>query len=154
MCAILDASVVHKVFGDNLSEAGRKFFEWLNTGKGKLVVGGRLLQELEKTYASREWLKQALLAGRAVRFDDHRIGSETGAFKRAGSCRSNDRHVIALARISGVRFLYSDDQALQQDFKNPALIDNPRGTVYSTLKSDEFTLAHRRLLGRRDICTT
>lgn len=154
MCAILDASVVHKVFGDNLSEAGRKFFEWLNTGKGKLVVGGRLLQELEKTYASREWLKQALLAGRAVRFDDHRIGSETGALKRAGSCRSNDPHVIALARISDVRFLYSDDQALQRDFKNPALIDNPRGTVYSTLRSDEFTPARRRQLGRRDICKT
>jgi len=154
MCAILDTSVVHKVFGDNLSEAGRKFFEWLNSGKGKLVVGGRLLQELERTYAFREWLQQALLAGRAVRSDDRRIGSETGALKRTGSCRSNDRHVIALARISGVRFLYSDDQALQQDFKNPALIDNPRGTVYSTLKSDEFTLAHQRLLGRKKICKT
>ena len=154
MCAILDASVVHKVFGDNLSEAGRKFFEWLNTGKGKLVVGGRLLQELEKTYASREWLKQALLAGRAVRFDDHRIGSETSALKRAGSCRSNDPHVIALARISGVRFLYSDDQALQRDFRDRTLIDNPRGIIYSTSRSDNFKSTHRRLLGRKKICKT
>ena len=154
MCAILDASVVHKVFGDNLSEAGRKFFEWLNTGKGKLVVGGRLLQELERTYASREWLKQALLAGRAVRFDDHRIGSETGALKRAGSCRSNDPHVIALARISDVRFLYSDDRALQRDFKDRTLIGNPQGIVYSTVRSDDFNSTHRRLLGRRNICKT
>lgn len=152
MCAILDTSVVHKVFGDDLPEAGGKFFEWLNAGKGKLVGGGRLLQELEKTYAFREWLKQALLAGRAVRPDDHRIGSETRALERAGSCQSNDPHVIAVARISGARFLYSDDQALQRDFKDRTLID--KGIVYSTVRSDKFNSTHWRLLGRRYICKT
>ena len=154
MCAILDTSVVHKVFGDNLPEAGRKFFEWLNAGKDKLVVVGRLLQELEKTYAFREWLKQALLAGRAVRFDDRRIGSETSTLERAESCQPNDPHVIALARISGARFLYSDDQALQRDFKDRTLIDNPGGIVYSTAKRNNFNSTHRSLLGRKNICKT
>ena len=61
---------------------------------------------------------------------------------------------IALAQTSGARLPYSDDGDLHRDFKNPALIDNPRGTVYSTLRSDEFTPARRRQLSRRDICTT
>lgn len=69
MCAILDASVVHKVFGDNCPEAGLKFFKWLDSRRGKLVVGGELLRELERT-PIREWLQQALLAGLAAQPDN------------------------------------------------------------------------------------
>ena len=34
--------------------------------------------------------------------------------------------------------LFSNDQALQQDFKDTTLIDQPPGTVYSTLRSKAF----------------
>ena len=49
MCAIVDANVAGEVFGEGVSPAGRKFFNWLNGGSGRLVVGGKLLQELEGT---------------------------------------------------------------------------------------------------------
>ena len=154
MCAILDTSVVHKVFGDNRPEAGRKFFEWLNSGKGRLVGGGELLRELDRNHAFREWREQAQRAGRFERFDDREIDDRARTIETTASCRSDDPHVIALARISGVRLLYSDDQALQRDFRDRTLIDNPRGIIYSTTRSDNFKSTHRRLLGRKKICKT
>lgn len=46
MCAIVDASVMGEVFGPKPAPAGKVFFEWLNSGNGRLVVGGKLLLEL------------------------------------------------------------------------------------------------------------
>lgn len=142
MCAILDASVVHKVFGDNRPEAGQRFFEWLNSRKGKLVVGGKLLRELERA-PIQKWLQQALLAGLVAQPDNGEINRRTRALNVAMSCQSNDPHVIALAQVSGARLLYSEDNRLQQDFKDRALIDNPRGKIYK---------GQRRLLRRKDLC--
>lgn len=152
MCAILDASAVHRVFGDNSPEAGRRFLDWLDSGRGKLIVGGKLLRELSGTHAFQKWYARAQREGRAMRFSDREIDNETRVLEEAESCRSNDPHVIALARVSGARFLYSDDQDLQRDFKDSALIDNPRGVIYSTVRSGSFSPAHRRLLGRRNVC--
>ena len=58
----------------------------------------------------------------------------------------------ALAKISGARLLYSNDKDLHQDFKDKNLIDNPRGRVYSTLESKNFSVSHSRLLKKRDLC--
>lgn len=149
MCAILDNSVVGKVFKNRNSEAGKKFFEWINSGKGSLVVGGKLRDELEGTSNFRLWWQQAIEAGQVRKLDDskeRRIKDKTEELIDQGVCRSDDHHVIALAQISGVHFLYSDDADLQADFKNRNLIDNPRGVVYSTQKSDTFTPGHRRML--------
>ena len=63
MCAILDVNVANQVFGELRPEAGVKFFDWLNSGLGRLVLGGRLREELNKTSA-RDWLVQGVLAGR------------------------------------------------------------------------------------------
>lgn len=142
MCALLDASVVHKVFGDNRPEAGQRFFEWLNSRKGKLVVGGELLRELERT-PIREWLQQALLAGLAAQPDNGEVDRRTRALEEAKSCQSDDPHVIALAQVSGARLLYSEDNRLQQDFKDRALIDNPPGKIYK---------GQQHLLRREDLC--
>ncbi len=152
MCAILDASVVHKVFGNDRPEAGKKFFEWFTAGNGRLVGGGEQLRELDQNHAFREWRGQAQRAGRFTRFDDHEIDDRTRMLEETASCQSNDPHVIALAQVSGARFLYSDDGDLHRDFGNRALIDNPQGAVYSTSQSDKFTRAHRKLLGRRNVC--
>ena len=45
--------------------------------------------------------------------------------------RSDDPHVLALARTAGVRLLYTGDRDLMADFKNKELIDRPRGRVYT-----------------------
>ena len=150
MCAILDANVVHKVFGEYRPDAGKAFFDWLTSGRGSLVTGGKLHRELTRVHSFREWSKQAVLSGRIKRFDDRVIDDRTERLK--DSCISDDPHVIALAQISGARFLYSDEGNLHEDFKNSDLIGNPRGTIYSTKERDSFTSNHRKLLRRSGIC--
>lgn len=155
MCAIVDANVAHEVFSADRPEAGVKFFEWINSGIGRLVAGGKLLEELNRTSA-REWARQALNAGliRNVRGTD--VNARTEELRYEGACRSNDPHVLALAQLSGARLLYSNDRSLQQDFKNRSLIDNPPGKIYSTDErrnpNKEFRPTHKRLLGRKDLC--
>ena len=155
MCAIVDANVAHEVFGADRPEAGVKFFDWINSGIGRLVVGGMLLEELNRTSA-REWARQALNAGliRNVRETD--VNAAMEELQNEGLSRSNDAHVLALAQISGARLLYTNDRPLQQDFRTRSLIDNPPGKIYSTDErrnpNKEFTTTHKRLLGRRDLC--
>ena len=152
MCATLDANVVHKVFGEDRPDAGKAFFEWLTSESGSLVTGGKLHRELTRVHSFREWSKQAVLSGRIKRFDDQTIDERTERLK--GSCMSDDPHVIALAQISGARFLYSDEGNLHHDFKNRKLTGNPRGAIYSTKEQDSFTSSHRKLLRRSGICRT
>ena len=66
MCAIVDNDVVGEVFGDTGSPAGRGFFNWLNSPHGRLVVGGKLLQEIGRLRALQKMGKER----RAVWPDD------------------------------------------------------------------------------------
>ena len=150
MCAIIDASVAGEVFGANRSSAGKDFFRWIQR-PGRLVTGGKLLEELYKTPA-REWVRQALIKGDIRAVNKGAVEAKASELRRQQMCRSNDPHIIALAIISGARLLYSNDEDLQIDFKTKGLIDKPRGKVYSTLESRDTTTTHRRLLARKDLC--
>ncbi len=151
MCALVDANVAGEVFGHNKPPAGKEFYKWLNTGMGQLVVGGKLLVELNKT-AARDWMRQAILSGRTRQEDTSQITERTEKLVKTRQCKSDDPHVIALAQISGARLLYSNDSDLQSDFKNKNLIDNPRGKVYTTVKRKSFTWTHESLLSRPGLC--
>lgn len=135
MCAILDASVVHKVFGSSssieLPPVGMQFFKWLDSGKGRLVIGGDLKTELYRNGKCREWVDQGILAGLVAEYDRETVAEARRLKKQKLRLASNDLHVIALARVSGARLLYSEDWSLQQDFKNEHLVHSPRGKVYS-----------------------
>ena len=161
MCAIVDTNVCGEVFGENRNEAGRRFFDWLTAGHGRLVVGGRLKAELRHRGFD-EWLREALRAGRVFDQPGGRIEEETRALERDRRCRSDDPHVLALARISGARLLYTNDSTLQEDFTDPALLPGQeRGRIYTTVvgrrqpreqQRGRFRAAHRALLRRRDLC--
>lgn len=147
MCAIVDASVVREVFNHtDQPPAGKGFFDWIDRGRGHLVVGGKLGEELEASSRFKKWARSARQSGRLIRVDDGKVNAKTEKLERSRTCRSNDAHVIALAHIGRVRLLYSNDRDLQDDFKDKDLIDKPRGKVYSTGVNEEFTDAHKRLL--------
>lgn len=153
MCAIVDANVVSEVFGSNLPPAGEKFFDWLNQGSGRLIVGGKLLEELEQGSADfRRWGREAQLAGRMIIANKSEVDARTEQIQREGAIRSDDPHVIVLAQESRARLLYSNDGNLQQDFKNKSLIDDPRGKVYSTSGDGSFLPRHDRLLKNKKLC--
>ena len=146
MCAILDANAAHEVRGRNRSPASEGFFKWIDSGKGKLIVGGKLREELYKAGIG-EWLREAALAGDVRSVDDRKVNREAQQLQNRGSCRSNDHHVIALARVGGARLLYSNDKNLHDDFGNKKLIDKPRGKIYTTVEGrGEFTPGKRLLL--------
>lgn len=147
MCAIVDASVVREVFNPtNQPPAGKGFFDWINEGKGHLVVGGKLDEELKVSSHFKTWAQRARQSGRLIQVEDGKVDAKTDELERDRTCRSNDPHVIALAQIGRVRLLYSNDIDLQDDFKDKALIDKPRGKVYSTGVNEEFTPARKSLL--------
>lgn len=151
MCAIVDVNVSHEVFGDNRPEAGRRFFERLDSGLLRLVVSRRLLAELNYVKA-RQWIQQGILAGKIRQETPGTVDQREEELGREGRCRSNDIHLIALAQVSGARLLYSNDRALHEDFGNKLLIDRPRGKVYSTNERKDFTNAHQKLLSNRNLC--
>ena len=152
MCAILDNNVRHEVFGDSQTEAGKLFLDWLDKKDGMLVVGGKLLQELRGYSNFVQWLQQALLSNRARRISDQEVNNETEKLREQRICQSNDEHVLGLARVSGARLLFTNDQALTNDFKNRNIIPGVRGRVYTKLKTKDIRRSHRDLLRRTDLC--
>lgn len=147
MCAIIDKDVLHQSFGDQKTQAGLEFREWLNH-RGSLLIGGRLAQELDQNRAFRSWRAQATLAGRIRAIDDDAVDSREAALKASADLKSNDAHVIAVAQLGGARLLFSNDGKLHRDFKNQALVG---GKVYSTRQGGELRESHRRLL-RTSVC--
>ena len=145
MCSIVDANVRDQVFGDFPTPAGTFFLGWLNDRGGRLIVGGRLLQELSGLQKFQRWLGSALLYGRAEKIDDDSVNSKAEEVERSGICRSNDHHVIALAMLAGGRLLFTNDRLLQRDFKQ----NITDGKIYTTARSEVTTRTHRNLLRQR-----
>lgn len=152
MCAILDNNVRDEVFGENQSEAGKYFFDWLSSGNGKLVVGGALLRELGGYRRFAQWLQQAVNSGIAIYIDDSDVNAETERLMTQVDCRSDDEHVLGLAIVSGARLLFTNDRALQDDFRDRQIIPGIRGRVYTTIEYRDVRSSHRNLLRRNDLC--
>ncbi|MDE2715687.1 MAG: hypothetical protein OXI33_01555 [Chloroflexota bacterium] len=155
----MDANVAGEVFikrpmpAAQPPTAGEKFLKWINRGDGHLVVGGKLLKELDNVNLFREWAREAQLSGKMHRISDKLVDKTTANLQAKGGCRSNDPHVIALAQVSGSRLLYTNDRKLQHDFSNKILISSPQGKVYETLSgAKKFTDIHKGLLSRIHLC--
>ncbi len=153
MCAIVDNNVRHEVFGthDTQTPAGKLFLDWLDSGRGVLVVGGHLRRELGEYRRFQLWLETAVQFGRARQIDDEQVDRETDEMISQG-IRSNDPHILALARISGARLLFTNDRDLQQDFGDSAIVQGTRGRIYTTVERSDVRRTHRQLLRRTDLC--
>lgn len=143
MCLIVDANRAHVLFGQPDSEDAVPIWEWLKK-KGILVYGGQLASELGRHDQARRLLLQLRRAGRAVLEDEEAVKLEESRVHATGECSSNDQHVVALALVSGARVLYTEDQALMDDFRNPRLV-KPKGRIYRRAE-------HRKLLSHRSGC--
>lgn len=158
MCGIVDANVAGEVFGGRPTPAGRAFFDWLNSGRGRLVVGGELLRELEGSRDFTAWAKVATLAGRMTTLGREEVEARTRQIEHGAEHASNDPHVLAVAQVGGARLLFTNDERLEQDFKNRSLIDGPRGRVYHTrdihARNDnkQVSRTHTRLLSGKNLC--
>ena len=154
MCAIVDTNVYHQVFSTgSQSSAGKYFLDWLmRRNGGTLVSGGGHLRELNRIADFKRVFAERLQAGRARRIPDETVDAETEALRSSDICRSNDEHVIALATVSGARLLFTNDNALQDDFRDRQIIGGTQGRIYTTQLSGRVSSTHRNLLQRRDLC--
>ena len=159
MCAIVDVNSCHKIFGDpaQRTPSGSYFFDWLESSTGRLILGGtKFNSEIGKVGDYIRWLKTAISKGRAHRVKDHLVDTVEQELAAGNVCKSDDPHLIALAMIGGARLLFSEDLDLHEDFRNPGIVANPRGKIYSTRFDHEVSAEHRRLLDpryRSDMCT-
>ena len=101
------------------------------------MSGGRLKIELLRTKFC-NYYQTLLLAGRLIQYEDAKVDAEELRITSGHQIDSDDPHVIALARISGARLLFSRDIALHSDFCSRAVL-SPRGRVHQNR-------SHRHLL--------
>ncbi len=151
MCVIIDVNAIDKIFGKSTTPAGDKLREWIS-GSKRLVVGGRLREELQKSSRFTAAFEELNDAGKIIPISDERVADALNNLVKH-NIRSNDVHVIALAQASQARLLCTFDKDLIKDFKNKDHINQPRGKVYS-LATDKFTRSHRNLLNSRDLCAS
>lgn len=126
MCIIIDANAANECTGA-VSPDAEPIMKWLLSRKGKLAIGGRLTRELAKTQF-RRLLLQLDKAGAVMNYGGE-VDTEEDLIKKLGLCKSDDEHVIALARISGCRLVFTRDVNLHTDVKNTKLL-RPKGKVY------------------------
>ena len=150
VCIIVDANLAHAVLCDDGDPDFIPVQRWLLEPRqdGCIVYGGRLADELHTNERARRFLLSLQRAGRARLIPDAAVQESEGDVVASGLCRSNDEHVIALAKTSGARTLCSHDRNLQTDFKNRHLINNPRGSVYLRPEHARL-LRHTNSCGRR-----
>lgn len=152
MCAIIDNNVRDELVKEHPSAIGSYFRKWLSDRRGKLVVGGKLLEELRENRAVKLWLSSRIQAGVVDHIEDNKVNEVTDLIR--DQCRSDDPHIIALARVSGARLLYTADRDLMDDFRNRELLGGRiQGKIYkASVEKDTLSSSHKSLLSRRDLC--
>lgn len=128
MCLIIDADV-SKALQPPSADA-QPILDAIKQRKVTLVTGGKNTRELYKKAAIGRWIAGLVRANVVRVIPQADIEKEKLLLPTLGKLRSNDSHVIALARASGARLLFSEDKNLGRDFKNRIFIDRPGGFVY------------------------
>ena len=95
-----------------------------------VLIGGQLAREYAVLRRYSGTFAELRRSGRLITERDTDVDNEQQVLEANRGLRSDDAHIIALARIGRVRILCSFDGDLQKDFKNKRLIDSPRGRIY------------------------
>ena len=113
--------------------------EWLEKGNGKLVYSNHKSFEKELTKKQKTVLKGYNQSGKARFFPAKQVAKEASEIKNNHKLKSNDIHILGLAKAARAKLLCSKDKNLHSDFK-----DILKGSVYQNAK-------HKRLL-TKDAC--
>ena len=130
MCIIIDANKLGSFLADPPDEDSAPVRKWLDKG-GILVYSTGSIFAGEVRGRAKRTLTDYVRAGQAKVIPKEQFMDDEISLSTRGDLRSNDPHVLALARASGARLLYTGDNDLIADFKNKQFIDKPRGKVYS-----------------------
>jgi len=129
MCLIVDANVAAMTFTPNPAPDFQPVWDALWKCRATTVFGGQLAQEYYELRRHRRIIREMERSGRLCRVADAKVRDATNRLIRSEACVSDDEHIVALAKVSGVRLLCSHDRDLHTDFTNPRLL-RPPGHVY------------------------
>ena len=129
MCMIVDANRLGRFLADPVHADAAPIREWLDRQGGRIVysTGGKFAREVGRRLRSK--LAEYVRAGKALYIPPEDFAEDENTLEPM--IGSDDPHVLALARATGVRLLYTGDRDLINDFKDQRIINQPRGSVYS-----------------------
>lgn len=113
MCIIVDACCANDLGNKDLPQ-GKLILDWIKGG-GKIVSGGRLEDELKGTRLQ-SLLASWSSAGRLISINSAKVQAEIEQLDLT-ALRSNDAHVVALARLTGAQVVVTRDKPLMTDLK-------------------------------------
>ena len=130
MCIIIDTNKMSAFLKNTSSEDLQPIHTWLSKRGGSFVYTtyGKYGEELKDFQRK---LRAYYQSGQARVFTEKQIEPEEDYLENLKQHKSNDIHILALARASGARLLYTGDKALIADFGNKEIINNPKGKIYS-----------------------
>ena len=159
MCAILDSDVTNQVGTPSRLGAAQGFYDWLRSRRGGLVYSDKFLKEQifikSINNDAKNMIRQFEQSGIAIRVDPAEMEKERKYLLSVADdiTAKEDIEILALARASGARLLFTNDRKLQKDFKNSLLINSPNGRIYTTNDArTDYSDRYRTLLGRSDLC--
>lgn len=151
MCIIIDASAVGRGALTNPGcKASAAVLGWLQAKNGRIAYGGtQSIKEIAAGSAKyRRLLRVLNQSGQTIEAPKDAVDQVANVLE--SECRSNDPHVVALARVSGARLLWSFDEDLRTDFGSKELLLPPhRGKVFNSMDGSTF---HDHLLGKTCNC--
>jgi len=128
MCLIIDANRISSIV--NRDEDSVPILEWLLEDKSQIALGGsKIRNEYSKHAGFFRYIGELEKSGKVRIAKDENVDAEEINLLQSKDLSSDDHHVIALARVTGCRLVYSSDMALHGDFKNPRIL-RPKGKVY------------------------
>ena len=132
MCIIIDSDRLSSFLAHPFAANAEPIHKWLK-GMGKVVysTGDAFSTELSENAIAR--FRELSRRGRAELVPSKVVSDMANTLRQSDSIRfkSKDHHVLALAKVSGARLLYTGDKDLKADFKNRDILDGPRGSIYS-----------------------
>jgi hypothetical protein len=133
MCIILDANAAHDL--TNQTPDGKPVLDWLldKNSKSGMIIGGKLTHELGGISGMRDILQILKSAARLHEVDNEALAREENAVKALNGHKSNDLHVLALARASRSALIFTKDKPLHKDLKNKNLVKQ-KISIYQTVK--------------------
>lgn len=145
MCLVLDINAFHLVFGQH--EPFKPVFDWLMTGRGKLVMGGsKYDEELAKMKKYLRLISLLKSSRKVVRANDEAVDQRTIEIVRAcPDADFDDPHMVALLAVSGCKLFCSEDERSYKYIKRKEWYTNGPPKIY---RSKSFKAAKHLLSDR------
>lgn len=133
MCIIIDANVLSKFLSDPPDADAAPIHDWIKNKGGTIIfsTSGKFAAEVGRK--ARERLRVLVQRNVAQRVSAKNFQIDADFLKNL--IKSDDEHILALARLTGARILYTANRNLMRDFTSKEIIDKPRGKIYSSWKN-------------------